>query len=1308
MDGNDDKIMNAIAVIGMACRFPGASTPDGFWENLCRGTESITFFSDGELHPRVDSKRHKQSNYVKARGVLKDADKFDAAFFNISPREAEIMDPQQRIFLEVAWEALENAGYNPETYDGLMGVYAGMGENTYFANHVQSRMDLIETFGEYQTGLGNLPHYLATRVSYTFNLKGPSVNVFTGCSTSLVAVCQAFDSLMNYQSDIVLAGGIHVCCPQNRGYLYQEGAISSPDGHCRAFDAAAQGTVLGNGAGVVLLKRLEEALEDGDHIHGVLRGAAINNDGFKPMSFTAPSVDGQARVIAMAQAIAGIDPDSVTYIETHGTGTPLGDPIEIAALTKAFQNETVKKGFCAIGSVKSNIGHLDAAAGIAGFIKTVLSLKHGMLPPSLHFKTPNPKLEIEESPFYVNATLSPWDTRGLPRRAGVSSFGVGGTNAHVILEEAPALEAPKNSRSWQLLILSGRTPSALDNMISNLSGHLKQNPDVKPGDMAYTLMVGRKHFNYRGMAVCQSPDADGLATDLFEPTQWVTSSRSPVNRDMIFMFSGQGAQYVNMGLDLYHTEKEFQRLVDHCSEILTKHLGFDLRTVLYPLEKDVEQAEALLKQTNVTQPALFVVEYALAGLLEKWGIKPTAMLGHSIGEYVAACLSGVFSLGDALALVAKRGQLIQALPGGSMMAVLTNESSIRELISEDLCLAVINGPSVCVVSGDDASLNLLKESLYQQKIHFRYLKTSHAFHSKMLDPILNEFYTEVNKIKMNPPVIPFMSNVSGRWISSPEAMDPAYWVKHLRQTVRFSDCIDLLIKEEHRIFLEIGPGQTLSSLVRQHPEKTSTHVALSVTRRHDEKISDSAFLLNTLGNIWINGFDIDWRSFYADEDRQRIPLPSYPFEGQRHWIEAEKQDFTDSERASPTRVQHDTPAVSGKSIHQTAEKAADTPCSEHGIDSALTEIWKDVLGLHSVDIHDNFFELGGSSIVALSLFVRIEKVFGKKLPLATLYKAPTIREMAEILNEKTCTTPWSCLVPIQPNGHDITPPFFLMHSHGGNVLEYYPLVKNLGKDQPVYAIQARGLDGNITRKPALEDMAEYYIQEIRNAQPHGPYYLGGFCFGGLLALETARQLKAQGESVALVVLIQTATREYVGAPSKTTLFHRIYFRLEDRIGIELSNLSSLETRARLFYLFGRARRFFDISWARLEMLADPLLVRLFGKNRPRSMVYRLQLLEDAHEYAFQNHTARPYVGNVVHFTAEQRLRGWGDDPAFGLGEVLNGNTQIHKIQGYRQTLLMSPNVQVLAEKLKIILEETMTSQSKANKNERKARSTAIQ
>ncbi len=1308
MDGNDDKIMNAIAVIGMACRFPGASNPDAFWENLCRGTESITFFSDAELHPRVDSKRHKLSNYVKARGVLKDADKFDASFFNISPREAEIMDPQQRIFLEVAWEALENAGYNPETYDGLMGVYAGMGENTYFVNHVQSRMDLIETFGEYQTGLGNLPHYLATRVSYALNLKGPSVNVYTGCSTSLVAVCQAFDSLMNYQSDIVLAGGIHICCPQNRGYLYQEGAISSPDGHCRAFDAAAQGTVLGNGAGIVLLKRLEEALEDGDHIHGVLWGAAINNDGFKPMSFTAPSVDGQARVIAMAQEIAGIDPDTVTYIETHGTGTPLGDPIEIAALTKAFQNETAEKGFCAIGSVKSNIGHLDAAAGIAGFIKTVLSLKHGMLPPSLHFKTPNPKLEIEESPFYVNATLSPWDTRGFPRRAGVSSFGVGGTNAHVILEEAPALDPSGKSRSWQLLILSGKTPSALDRMMFNLSRHLKQNQDVNPADMAYTLMVGRKHFNYRGMTVFHSPDDKILETGLFEPEQLITSSRLPVKRDIIFMFSGQGSQYVNMGLDLYHTEKEFRHHVDHCSEILTKHLGLDLRTILYPLEKDVEQAEALLKQTNITQSALFVVEYALAALLEKWGVKPAAMVGHSIGEYVAACISGVFSLEDALALVAKRGQLIQALPGGSMMAVLATESNIRELIGEDLCLAVINGPSVCVVSGDDTSLNLLKKALYQQNIHFRYLKTSHAFHSKMLDPILKEFYTEVEKIPMNPPDIPFMSNVSGTWISSSEAVDPAYWVKHLRQTVRFSDCIDLLIKEENRIFLEIGPGQTLSSLVGQHPGKKDTHVTLSSTRRYDEKISDSAFLLNTLGNMWINGFDIDWKGFYANEDRQRVPLPSYPFEGERHWIEAEKEDFAESEIASHTIVQHEPPAASGKSNQQTAEKEPDIPGSEHEINTTLTKIWKDVLGLDSIDIHDNFFDLGGSSIVALSLFVRIEKVFGKRLPLATLYEAPTVGEMAEIFKEKTCSSRWSCLVPIQSNGLDIKPPFFLMHSHGGNVLEYYPLVKNLGIDQPVYAIQARGLDGNIIRKPTMEDMAEYYIQEIRSAQPHGPYYLGGFCFGGLLALEAARQLKAQGESVALVVLIQTATREYVKSPSRTTFFHRIYYGFEDRMGIELSNLSSLKTRAKLFYLFGRIKRFCDIGWARLEMLADPLLVRLFGKDRPRSMVYRLQLLEDAHEYAFQNYTARPYAGNVVHFTAKQRLRGWGDDPTFGLGGVLNGNTQIHKIQGYRQTLLTSPNVQVLADKLKIILEETMTSQSGKEQSERKVRSDAIQ
>ncbi|MBP5972970.1 SDR family oxidoreductase [Brasilonema sp. CT11] len=891
-----------IAIIGMAGRFPGAKNVEEFWQNLQIGVESISFFTDEELlSSGIEKAVLSDPNYVKARAVLEDVELFDASFFGFNPREAEVTDPQQRLFLESAWQAIENAGYNSETYEKQIGVYAGTSINSYFFN-LYSNQNLINSVDSFQLLIGSDKDFLTTRVSYKLNLTGPSYTVQTACSTSLVAVHLACQSLLNGECDMALAGGVSISASRKIGYFYKDGAIGSKDGHCRAFDAKAQGTVSGEGVGIVVLKRLEDALADGDFIHAVIKGSAINNDGSFKVSYTAPRIDTQAKVIRTAQVVAEVEPETITYIEAHGTGTSLGDPIEIAALTQAFRTSTEKKGFCAIGSVKTNIGHLDAAAGVTGLIKTVLALKHKQIPPSLHFEEPNPQIDFANSPFYVNTILSEWKTNGTPRRAGVSSFGIGGTNAHVILEEAPAIETSATSGAWQLLLLSAKTSTALETATTNLTTHLQQHPDLNLADVAYTQSVGRRAFDHRRMVVCRDINDAVKALSTIDPQRVFTHHQQPSNRPVVFMFSGQGTQYVNMGRELYQSEPTFTQAVDNCCELLKPHLGLDLRHVLYPNEAHKDLATEQLQQTFVAQPALFTIEYALAQLWMAWGVHPETMIGHSIGEYVAATLAGVFSLEDALALVATRGQLMQQLPTGEMLSVQLPEQEVQPLLGTEMSLAASNGPGSCVVSGPTWAIERLHQKLQDKGVGCRRLHTSHAFHSQMMEPILEPFSHSLQKVTLNPPKIPFVSNVSGTWITAAEATDPKYWVKHLRQTVRFSSGIAELIKTHERILLEIGPGRTLSTFAKQH--HVDELVVLTSIRHPQEQHSDVAFLLNTLGRLWLFGVKVDWSGFYANEQRHHIPLPTYPFERQRYWIEAQKQALLGGQlQPKPTATQ---------------------------------------------------------------------------------------------------------------------------------------------------------------------------------------------------------------------------------------------------------------------------------------------------------------------------------------------------------------------------------------------------------------------
>lgn len=872
-----------IAIVGMAGRYPGAEDPEALWRNICSGKEFVTVFTDDELRAEgVSDNLLGKPNYVKTGVVLDGVGLFDAAFFGYTPREAQVLDPQQRLFLECSWEALENAGQDSYRYDGLIGVFAGISQNRY-ANLMAKDPALAESFSDVENLISSDKDFVATRVSYKLNLKGPSITVQTACSTSLVAVHMAARSLQEFECDMALAGGVSIKLPQKTGYLYYPEGIASPDGHCRAFDADSRGAMRGNGASIVVLKRLDDALANGDNVLAVIKGSAVNNDGAGKIGYTAPSVEGQSEVIATAQAEAGVDPATIGYIEAHGTGTRLGDPVEVTALTKAFRAGTDKRQYCGIGSIKTNIGHLDAAAGCTGLIKAMLAVRDARLPPSLHFKKPNPEIDFACSPFFVVDRLQPWAAEPAPRRAGVSAFGVGGTNAHVVVEEAPLPEASGPSRAWQILPVSAKTETALATALERLNTHLSAHPEQNIADVAHTLRVGRREFDWRAAFVCRN-SAEGQ--QLIGAQRIARARVTRHDRPVVFMFTGQGSQYPHMGQGLYQSEAIYRQVVDECCAILQRRAELDLTALLYPDEGEERMASERLRETWHAQPALFVTEYALARLWMSWGIEPEAMIGHSIGEYVAACLAGVMVLEDALVLVALRGRLIGQLESGSMFAVALSEADIRPHLGESLSLAAINAPGLCVVSGPTPDIDQLEGRLRLRGLEPVRLHTSHAFHSKMMEPILGEFTEQVARIKLAPPQRPYLSNVSGNWIEASQATDPGYWAQHLRQGVRFSAGVAQLLADESRVFLEAGPGSTLSGLVRQQLSPTAPARVFNSLRSSKEQADDQAYLLDTLTKLWLSGVEVDWKAYSATERRRRLALPTYPFERQMYWINA--------------------------------------------------------------------------------------------------------------------------------------------------------------------------------------------------------------------------------------------------------------------------------------------------------------------------------------------------------------------------------------------------------------------------------------
>lgn len=1044
--------LDGIAIVGMAGRFPHSPNVQRFWENLCQGFEGISFFSDEELERAgIGSDLLRNPNYVKAKGFLEEADLFDAGFFGFSPREAELTDPQIRLFLECGWEVLESAGYDPDKFPGLIGVYAGMSFSSYMWQFAGDESDSVSAF---RTVMGGAEKdHLATTVSYRLNLRGPSFNIQTACSTSLAAVHAAARAVMTYECDMALAGGVAVSVPLRCGYVYEPGGIASADGRCRSFDANGSGSVVGDGVGIVLLKRLEDAVAAKDTVYAVIKGSAVNNDGRRKVGFTAPAIEGQAEVISMALAAAGAKCESIGYIEAHGSATTLGDPIEIAALNQAYSQSALRPGRIAVGSVKSNIGHLNAAAGVAGLIKTALALKHGWIPPSVNFSEANPKIPFERGPFRVNDTLSPWPEGNEPKRAGVSSFGIGGTNVHVILEEAPRMEQAEPAKPFQLIVISAKTRPALERATDRLAAHLLRHPEKNLADIAFTLQEGRKAFEHRRIVVGRDISATATALQARSPSRVLAAIAPGTRRPVAFLLPGLGDQYLDMGRGLYESEPEFAKHVDYCSEFLQPLLGADLRRTMYPSQRvrqqneigneervdfrnllqrnlmqrnlvqrgDKDSAPAMqeIHRTLWAQPALFVIEYALAKLWMSWEIVPESMMGYSIGEYVAACLSGVISLEDSLRMLAVRAQSIDRLPPGAMLAIAAPEAEIRPLLTPEISVAGVNGNSLCVVAGAPEAVATLQERLLREgEIVCRRLLATHAFHSSQMQPVAEELTKIARSIRLSPPEIPYISNVTGKLISDSEATDPGYWARHLTQPVQFAAGLRHLCSPSAPVLLEVGPGQMLTSLAEQYlaGRGAADRVTLASLPHSSDAQPDRAFILNTLGSLWLSGIEPDWNAVHRHESRSRIPLPTYPFERQRYWLAPKKRPeqnrtaeyaITESVAASPAPeiVSSDQSSApqNGGNGNSRPHLGAEYVAPANSTEQRIAEIWEELLGIHPIGIHDEFLRLGGNSLLAIRVAAELRAAFQIDFPLEALLRSSTVAEIGVFVEDALLT-----------------------------------------------------------------------------------------------------------------------------------------------------------------------------------------------------------------------------------------------------------------------------------------------------------------
>ncbi|WP_160716945.1 type I polyketide synthase [Chitinophaga solisilvae] len=1035
-----DRIQEKIAIIGISLRFPGADNKEEFWENLLSGKETITHYTEEELlDTGIPVNLLHNPGYIKAKGALKDVKGFDAAFFGISPKEASIMDPQHRLLLECAWEGLEDAGYAPRSTCSDIGIFAGMGISSYLSEtNASAETDPAE---KYQIIIGSGTDFLCTRIAYKLNITGPAVTVQTGCSTSLTAVHQACMALLSDDCNIALAGGVSLGILEKGGYLYQPGLIYSPDGRCRAFDARAGGIVRGQGAGIIVLKRYEDALKDGDHIYATILSSAINNDGSEKTGYTAPSAEGQSKVIHAAHKKAGVSPESITYVEAHGTGTLLGDPLEIQGLTDAFRISTNKLRYCAIGSVKTNIGHLDAAAGIAGMIKTVLCLHYKTLVPSLHFETPNPHINFEDSPFYVNTRTISWENGDQPRRAGVSAFGVGGTNVHVILEELqqrPPL--PVSGIPAQLVTLSCRSVSALQEIITRTWKYLNTSKD-ELRNIAYTLNTGRYTFPYRWQAVCESRQEMLDMLNKAHGTVMLTEPAKAASPPVLFLFPGKESLYAEMGKQLYDTLPVFKTAADTCVSIVKK--------MLPPSFADIDTNDLLFRHEssqNSPIPELFIIEYALAKYLFSLGIKPAAMTGYGYGEYTAICLAGMISVEDTI----------------SMLMYNTGQT-ICESLSSDMTFLSVNDPEIPVLSG-----------------------------------------------------------VTGSWLTGADITSPHYWTQDIPDTGRFKDGLKYLYQEKHlqdAVYIEVGPGNILTHIYQNYTDANTRKMAVSTMTSDTVKASGEIQVLYTaIGRLWQTGIDIHWYAFHTDEERRRIPLPTYPFERKQYWTE-EKTAVTDIPHSNKT------------------DKAATTEM----LTAVVAAIWEKVLGCPpEIDNSSNFFSLGGDSLMAVAATSALSRKLCLPLDNGLLLRFPEFGDLTDHLRLLVATQSEvqkqaGCVVVLNEGIEKQTAiPLVLIHPIGGHVHIYRDLVSSLEKNRSIYAVQSPWLsDDEQFTATTIEEIADYYLNLLSEHRIAFPFILCGASFGGVVVYEMACRLRKAGKELPFVAMIDAPPVPAMTDPEQT-------------------------------------------------------------------------------------------------------------------------------------------------------------------------------
>ncbi|MEV0368830.1 amino acid adenylation domain-containing protein [Streptomyces sp. NPDC050636] len=1203
---------SAIAIIGMSGQFPGARTVDELWSLLREGREGITHEIPGRT----------ETDWVASAGLIADRDGFDPQLFDLSPADAELMDPQMRRFLETAWAALEDAGYAPRT-QGLppVGVFGGSSFPRDWAERFAASRPEPGTTAERRFMNGNPWQNLATQVAYRLGLTGPAVDVQTACSTSLVAVHLACRSLIEGDCDLALAGGVGLT--QSAGYYYEEGGILSPDGRCRPFDAEAQGTLPGNGVGVVVLKPLNRALADHDTVHAVIRGSAVNNDGALKVGFFAPSIEGQRKVVQSAWRAANVSAESISYIETHGTATVLGDSVEVNALTQAVRADTDRTGFCALGSAKSNLGHLDAAAGVTGLIKAALAVKNGVIPATLHFRKPNAELDTPNSPFYVNATTIPWpDSGSAPRRAAVSGFGVGGTNAHVVLDAPPAPQPVNHAAGPQLVPISARTPAALETISRRLADNLSTHQHPL-GDVAFTLRHGRGSLQHRRAMVCHTTE-DAVATlrdvEQHRGFTGVADSRRPLR--LVFMFPGVGTQHPGMGRDLYDRHPVYRTALDRCSELFERSLGTDIRELLFPESGQEESAEEQLLRPSRNMAAIFATEYSLAVLLDSWGIRPDAVIGHSLGEYTASCVSGILSVEGAVKLVARRGELCDELPESAMLAVSLDMSTLADRLDERLTVAAMNGPRSNVVSGPIDAIREFQSTLDADGIRARQLPMKAGLHSPLVEPFMGQFARFAATVSTNAPRVPVVSNVTGDWLPKSGIIDLNYWAQHLRQTVQFEKGLTTLLDsaDDNTVLVEVGPGKTLTTLTRLHSLVEKVRGVIPALPVPTSPGTERDSLLETIAQLWCDGVEIDWSALDAGEQHARIQLPTYAFE------------------RSATISENGTPAIA-------AERSRKVVTDEAELARGLAELWGELLGVPDPHDEDNFFDRGGHSLLAVEFSTRVRQELGSPVGPHLLLEHPTFRELVShiqqlaVTGERLHAEPSGILTELQ-QGNPGQTPIFMVQPIGGTVFTYQAFARHLGVDRPVHAFRAVGLEVGEKPYESITEMASRYVDELLAVQPNGPHVIGGHSSGGVVAYEMAYQLIERGIDKPLVVMIDTVTSEQSHSLQNVSDVEKLVDTLLD---IAPESTAALRT----------------------AIAEDPLI---------RGVVMQTNL-------ALASYYPKPCAADIIYFLAAERDEVL--DPRAGewWANYCEGEMEMHTVPGNHFSVMEEPQIAQIAELL---------------------------